>query len=342
MNDTYHSQLHFGAIMKHPLLNIITVFLLALIILSTLSAQSTRDTAWVGYDKGTFDPLVTYSGKNIGTAYAHPTAGWGYALRVDLRDYGTKVTTNDFSPIEMSFTIFTSRTSSGIKNRAMTAYIREDSLGYPGKVLVTLPFTIVHRPAEYDTIIVLNLRPNMTTLRKKNPLVIGFEEGPTTTDELFTWMRSSYAPNTTTKSFDRSSPTGKWYPIIQPVFSEAELRPSYNLFFRIRYVGDKPINVENIDAQQPSTILLDQNFPNPVQSITTIRFDIVNTNDIGQPIRFEVIDLLGREMFSIRYHDAVIGQNRINLTTNNLANGVYRYSLICGTKRVVRSMIVLH
>lgn len=310
-------------------------FILLFIATLPLAAQK-KDTLWLGYDKGKADSLITWDGRYIGTSYAHDIAGWTYALRMDLTDFGTKVSTIDFYPVAMSFNVFPSESPSGIVTRNMTATIWQDSSGLPGKPLVTVPFSIVHRPGAVlkETVIVLDLKPFTTTLSKKNPLWFGFEEGPTTTTKYFTWMRSCYLQGTKTKSYDRSSPTGVWTPIDQPVFWQPPLRDAYNLFFRMQYIGDGPIGVE--PEKQPATLSLAQNYPNPAASRTMISYTARN----DAPVSLIVFDMLGREIATLVRGEMSTGENVISFDASHLAAGCYRVVLSSGRDRVARTMIV--
>lgn len=326
--------------------------------LNPLLAQTSRDSVWIGYDKGKTsqgDSLITFEGQYIGMQYGHQVAGWGYAMKIDLREFGTKIATNDFWPIQIMFNVFSSSSPAGKENRNMTAYVWDDSSGFPGKVLSGIPFTMIHQTVIKDTIIILTIPSPAITLRKKNPLWFGFEEGPTTNNQLFTWMRSTYSPGVATHSYDRP-PGTTWAPITQPDFRYPELRRSYNVFFRAKYVGDTPLDVDDPAQAMPSSITLDQNFPNPFSNTTTIRFEI---RDLGRRlavsrieqealtsnhrsfISLKVFDALGREVASLIHGALEEGEHVISFFAASLPSGIYHYVLSDGRNRISKSMVLI-
>ncbi len=327
----FHSRFQASTALSH----LASIVLLILLLAGTASSQK-RDTVWVGYDRGKADSLITYDGHYIGTAYAHQVAGWQYALKLDLTLFGVEVQTKNFEPMEMSFNVFPSRSGAGIKSRAMTAFVWEDSSAQPGRVLASIPFSMIHTPLGAETLIVLNLRPFRTALLKKNPIWIGFEEGDSTGGELFTWMRSSYAPNTTTKSYDRPD-GGRWLPITQPVYWESELRPSYNLFFQVRYVGDTLTAVEPPPVLPSTRLMLAQNAPNPFSTRTLISFFIRKPVPIA---RLEIFDALGRKIALAWEGAPAQGWNSVNFNASRLTPGLYLCVLSAGEERASRPMIL--
>lgn len=310
---------------------------LALLLGTWNSSAQIRDTVWVGYDHGKADSLITYDGQYIGTAYAHQVAGWQYALKMDLLLFGTDVQGNDFWPIEMSFDLLASADPAGPRSRAMTALVWEDSSGLPGPVLAAIPFTMEHRREIAETLVVIDLRPFTPLLLKKNPLWVGFEEGNGTGSELFSWMRSSYVPGRATFSYDRPK-DGRWLPITQPVYWAPELRPGYNLLFQVRYVGDDPIDVEGEPSAAPYELELDQNYPNPAATFTTIRFRAARHD---ARLHLIVYDALGRKVAPGYEGAPHPGWNAIRLPVAGLSPGLYRYLLTDGRRARSRSMVIL-
>jgi hypothetical protein len=82
---------------------------------------------------------------------------------------------------------------------------------------------------------------------------------------------------------------------------------------------------------------LEQNFPNPFNLITTIRFAI-------QGLRFttlKVFDMLGREIASLMNEVKPAGSYEVEFDASGLPSGVYLYRLQAGKYSDTRKLILL-
>lgn len=82
-------------------------------------------------------------------------------------------------------------------------------------------------------------------------------------------------------------------------------------------------NIQAISNEMPNTTKLYQNFPNPFNSESVIKFDIT----LRQQIEVEVFDILGRSLFLYEYGNLSPGSYQFNFKTNNIASGIYYYAL---------------
>ncbi len=71
---------------------------------------------------------------------------------------------------------------------------------------------------------------------------------------------------------------------------------------------------------------LEQNYPNPIQTTTTIEFEIQESNTV----ELNVYDILGRKVKSIENKFLVKGKHRYVLDFSNLPSGLYFYRLSIG------------
>ena len=83
-----------------------------------------------------------------------------------------------------------------------------------------------------------------------------------------------------------------------------------------------PIGIQQIGNEIPLDFRLFQNFPNPFNSSTIIRFDI---NKQGN-VKLSIYDILGREVYSINEFRKA-GSCEMIFNGENLASGLYYYRI---------------
>ena len=93
-----------------------------------------------------------------------------------------------------------------------------------------------------------------------------------------------------------------------------------------------------ISSELPKQFELMQNYPNPFNPSTTILYNISRLSHI----EVRVYDILGREVQSLVNRDMAPGKYEISFNGNNLASGVYFYSLISDGSRIDTKKLVLN
>jgi photosystem II stability/assembly factor-like uncharacterized protein len=83
--------------------------------------------------------------------------------------------------------------------------------------------------------------------------------------------------------------------------------------------------------------LLFQNFPNPFNPVTNIRFSIAQ----GCYTRLHIFDILGREIALLVNEYKQPGEYQINFNGTGIASGVYFYTLIAGSYSITRKLILI-
>lgn len=87
----------------------------------------------------------------------------------------------------------------------------------------------------------------------------------------------------------------------------------------------------------PGSVLLKQNFPNPLSKNTTISW----SSFTRQPILLTVHDLLGREIARLVDHNVMdAGVHSVTFDAGSLAPGIYLYRITTGNKTQTRTMII--
>ncbi len=91
------------------------------------------------------------------------------------------------------------------------------------------------------------------------------------------------------------------------------------------------------NSSVPVGFNLYQNYPNPFNPETNIKFDI----DKAAQTSLKVYDMSGKELATLVNDKLVAGSYAVNFNAGSLASGVYFYSLISGSTKVTKKMMVV-
>lgn len=109
-------------------------------------------------------------------------------------------------------------------------------------------------------------------------------------------------------------------------------------FTVIRLTADSvTVSVGDDDRRVPTTLTLDQNFPNPFNPATTITFALPASGYV----RLNVYDVLGNEVAVLVNEEMRAGDHLVILDASRLASGMYFYRLQSGGFVQTRSLLVL-
>jgi len=102
--------------------------------------------------------------------------------------------------------------------------------------------------------------------------------------------------------------------------------------------GEHFDGVEATKAKQlPTVYALQQNFPNPFNPTTNIRFDLPKSGDVS----LVVYDLMGHEVAQLVKGHMDAGYHRVNFNAANLPSGVYIYRLQAGSYVNVKKLMLI-
>lgn len=87
----------------------------------------------------------------------------------------------------------------------------------------------------------------------------------------------------------------------------------------------------------PSVYMLHQNFPNPFNPSTTIKFEIPEFSKVS----IGIYDILGKEIVTLLNDFKEPGSYKVNFSAENISSGVYFYTLESVGVRLVKKLIVL-
>ncbi len=94
----------------------------------------------------------------------------------------------------------------------------------------------------------------------------------------------------------------------------------------------------------PTEYKLEQNFPNPFNPTTKIRFSIPNVtlSEVeGSHVQLKIYDILGNEVTTLVNEQKEPGYYEVDFSASSYASGVYIYRLISGNFISTKKMLVL-
>ena len=96
-------------------------------------------------------------------------------------------------------------------------------------------------------------------------------------------------------------------------------------------------SIEPISSEVPGVFSLYQNFPNPFNPVTNIRFSLVRAGDVS----LKVYDITGREVSTLLNERKTPGDYVASFSGAGLSSGIYFYSLTAGGYRETRKMLLI-
>ncbi len=103
------------------------------------------------------------------------------------------------------------------------------------------------------------------------------------------------------------------------------------LKYNFAYIG-----INQLSAEIPDKFILFQNYPNPFNPVTKIKFDVPKSGNIS----FMVYDVLGKTIYSLN-ENRTAGTYEITFDGNEIASGIYYYSIEANGSRDVKKMVLL-
>jgi large repetitive protein len=100
---------------------------------------------------------------------------------------------------------------------------------------------------------------------------------------------------------------------------------------------DKPVGIRKNSNNIPIKFHLAQNFPNPFNPQTTIRYKLEEANDVS----LIIYDITGKKFKTLVNHFQKAGEYSIRFDASNFASGVYIYKLKSGVFEESRKMILM-
>lgn len=102
-------------------------------------------------------------------------------------------------------------------------------------------------------------------------------------------------------------------------------------------VIDGPTAVENAEEMLPKEFALHNNYPNPFNPATMIKYDLPKETDVT----LKVYDMLGKEVVTLINEKQSAGYHQYSFNASHLASGVYFYRINAGTFVQTKKMVLV-
>ena len=110
-----------------------------------------------------------------------------------------------------------------------------------------------------------------------------------------------------------------------------------SLFQKVVVVYTSPTSVQSFDSSNPGIFYLFQNYPQPFNPTTTIKYQIPELSIVN----LKVFDLLGNEIATLVNEKKQPGLYEVSFIADGLASGVYIYKLTAGHFTASKKLILL-
>ncbi len=87
----------------------------------------------------------------------------------------------------------------------------------------------------------------------------------------------------------------------------------------------------------PTTFTLHENYPNPFNPVTTIRYEL----PIRAEVKLTIYNIMGQEVAVLVNGKRVAGEHKVIWNAGNLPSGIYFYCLKTPGKQITKKLVVL-
>ncbi len=104
------------------------------------------------------------------------------------------------------------------------------------------------------------------------------------------------------------------------------------------------VSVENNNNTVQKQFYLEQNFPNPFNPTTTIKYTIPHIKTLqsrAQLVQLKIYDMLGKEVVTLVNEKQTAGNYKIQFDGSNLSSGIYYIQFTSGKFRQSRKMVLM-
>jgi len=99
----------------------------------------------------------------------------------------------------------------------------------------------------------------------------------------------------------------------------------------------RPLSVEVISNQRPTSFNVEQNYPNPFNPTTKIRFSVPNSGNVV----VKVYNVLGQEVATLMNEFSLAKTYEVDFDASNLPSGTYIYTVQVGNSTIAKKMLLM-
>lgn len=103
------------------------------------------------------------------------------------------------------------------------------------------------------------------------------------------------------------------------------------------YFYSNPVGIDNRSETLPLGFALEQNFPNPFNPSTTIRFSMKHADHVV----LKMFNIAGQEVVTLLDGQSNSGNHAVQFNANDFGSGTYFYSLTVGKQSSVKKMVLI-
>jgi hypothetical protein len=103
------------------------------------------------------------------------------------------------------------------------------------------------------------------------------------------------------------------------------------------YFYSNPVGIDNRSEILPMGFSLEQNFPNPFNPSTTIRFSMKHADHVV----LKMFNIAGQEVANLLDKQSNSGSHAVQFNANDFGSGTYFYSLTVGKQSSVKKMMLI-
>ena len=289
-----------------------------------------------------FSDSVSYMDPLAGGLFRNPY-GWGYIAGTN--EYGDRGKYQRFEVYEKPYLAaariyFGAAIVTGTPDTVWVVVRDVDTTG-PGPVIVSVPLTT----DRLDTTGIGNLvefspRPQFQGEGFiTDTLYIGIEWGESMDDTIGVFADSNGHGEQMQRVWEYIYYGDAWrmWPWYQSPDPDFEWALDSDLWIKA-YLSTAPTHAGDPARQAPASFSLDQNFPNPFNPETRIRFSLPERAFVT----LEVYDPLGRKVSTVLSGEKEAGTHAMTFDASGLASGVYLYRLTAGDFVATKKMSVVH
>jgi hypothetical protein len=103
------------------------------------------------------------------------------------------------------------------------------------------------------------------------------------------------------------------------------------------FISDRFVLSVDDERSLPSEFVLSNNYPNPFNPKTTIKYSVPNLSFVT----IKVFDVLGKEVASLVNDEKSVGSYEVEFNAGNLSSGIYLYRLQAGSFVETKKMVLM-